>query len=105
MKSAAKLQKNIDIFGIFENYLYFCTQIFIIFNKMAVELKQITTKSGLYRFVKFGNDFYRDCENFCPALILDEMDTFNPKKNPAHEVCEYILYMSYQNGKAVGRIA
>ena len=105
MKSAAKLQKNIDIFGIFENYLYFCTRIFIIFNKMAVELKQITTKSGLYRFVKFGNDFYRDCENFCPALILDEMDTFNPKKNPAHEVCEYILYMAYQNGKAVGRIA
>ena len=105
MKSAAKLQKIIDIFGIFENYLYFCTRIFIIFNKMAVELKQITTKSGLYRFVKFGNDFYRDCENFCPALILDEMDTFNPKKNPAHEVCEYILYMAYQNGKAVGRIA
>lgn len=72
---------------------------------MAIELRQITTKSGLYRFVKFGNDFYKDCKNFCPALILDEMDTFNPKKNPAHDVCEYILYMAYQDGKPVGRIA
>ncbi len=28
MKSAAKLQKNIDIFGIFENYLYFCARFY-----------------------------------------------------------------------------
>jgi len=105
MKSAAKLQKIIDIFGIFENYLYFCTQICIFSSNMAIELKQITTKRGLYRFVKFGNDFYKDCSYFCPALILDELDTFNPKKNPALEVCEFVLYMAYQNGKAVGRIA
>ena len=105
MKSAAKLQKNIDIFGVFENYLYFCGQIGIFFTRMAVELKQITTKSGLYRFVKFGNDFYKNCEYFCPALILDEMDTFNSKKNPALEVCEFILYMAYLDNKPVGRIA
>lgn len=72
---------------------------------MAVEIKQITSKRGLLRFVKFGNEFYKDCEYFCPALILDELDTFNPKKNPAFEVCENILFMAYRNGKPVGRIA
>lgn len=72
---------------------------------MAVEIKQITTKAGILRFVKFGNDFYKDCENFCPALILDEMATFNPKKNPAFDVCENVLYMAYRDGKPVGRIA
>ena len=72
---------------------------------MAVEIKQITSKRGLLRFVKFGNEFYKDCENFCPALILDELDTFNPKKNPAFEVCENILFMAYRDGKPVGRIA
>ena len=72
---------------------------------MAVEIKQITGKRGLLRFVKFGNEFYKDCENFCPALILDELDTFNPKKNPAFEVCENILFMAYRDGKPVGRIA
>lgn len=72
---------------------------------MAVEIKQITSKCGVLRFVKFGNNFYKNCENFCPSLVLDEMDTFNPKKNPAFEVCEHVLYMAYSNGKAVGRIA
>ena len=72
---------------------------------MAVKIKQITTKCGVLRFVKFGNNFYKDCENFCPSLILDEMATFNPKKNPAFDVCENVLYMAYRNGKAVGRVA
>jgi GNAT superfamily N-acetyltransferase len=72
---------------------------------MAVEIKQITTKCGVFNFVKFGNDLYKDCENFCPPLILDEIATFDPKKNPAFDVCENVLYMAYKNGKAVGRIA
>ena len=72
---------------------------------MAVEIKQITSKIDLLRFVKFGNNFYKDCENFCPALVLDELNVFNPKKNPAFEVCENVLYMAYRDGKPVGRIA
>lgn len=72
---------------------------------MAVEIKQITTRKEIRKFVKFGNDFYKDCEHFCPALIADEMNTFDPKKNPAFEVCENVLYMAYIDGKPVGRIA
>ena len=72
---------------------------------MAVEIKQITSRRGIFNFVKFGNDFYKDSKNFCPALILDEMSTFNPKKNPAFEVCESVLFMAYRDGKPVGRIA
>lgn len=72
---------------------------------MAVEIKQITSKFDLLRFVQFGNNFYKDCKNFCPALILDELTMFNPKKNPAFEVCENVLYMAYRDGKPVGRIA
>lgn len=72
---------------------------------MSIKIKQITTKLGLYKFVKFGNDFYKNCEFFCPHLILDDMATFNTKKNPAFDVCEHILFMAYKDGKAVGRIA
>ena len=72
---------------------------------MSIVIKQITTKKGLLDFIKFGNNLYKDCENFCPHLILDEMSTFNPKKNPAFEVCENILYLAYKEGKIVGRIA
>ena len=72
---------------------------------MAVEIKQITTRRGIKKFVKFGNDFYKDCEYFCPALIADEMNTFDPKKNPAFEVCENVLFLAYKDGELVGRIA
>ena len=74
-------------------------------NDMAVEIKQITTRKGIKKFVKFGNDFYKDCEYFCPALIADEMNTFDPKKNPAFEVCENVLFLAYKDGELVGRIA
>ena len=72
---------------------------------MAVQIKQITKKSDVLRFVKFGHEFYEGCENFCPALILDELDTFNIKKNPAFDVCEHVLFLAYQGNKIVGRIA
>ena len=72
---------------------------------MAVEIKQITTRRGLKEFVKYENEFYKDCEYFCPQLINDELDVFDEKKNPAHEVCEYVLFMAYRDKNPVGRIA
>lgn len=72
---------------------------------MAVEIKQITTTCELKKFIQFGNDFYKDCAYFCPQLISDELNTFNPKINPAHDVCEHVLYMAYRDNRPVGRIA
>ncbi len=72
---------------------------------MAVEIIQITTRRGLKEFIRFGNEFYKDCEYFCPQLITDELNTFDEKVNPAHAVCEHVLYMAYRDKKAVGRIA
>lgn len=72
---------------------------------MAVEIKQITTRSELKKFVCFGNDLYIENENFCPQLIADEMNIFDAKVNPAHEVCEHVLFMAYRDKRPVGRIA
>lgn len=72
---------------------------------MAVEIKQIVTRGDLKKFVCFGNDLYKDNENFCPQLISDEMNVFDPKVNPAHEVCDHILFMAYRDKRPVGRIA
>ena len=71
---------------------------------MAVEIREVVGKCAIRQFVEFGNDLYRDCPNFCPHLVFDEMNTFNVKKNPAHEFCEHVLYMAYRDGKPVGRI-
>lgn len=69
-----------------------------------IEIRQVTTRRQLIRFIKFGNELYRDCPNFCPHLILDELNTFNTKKNPSHDVCEHVIYLAYRDGQIVGRI-
>lgn len=72
---------------------------------MAIVIQEVKTKWQLYQFVKFYNDLYKDCKEFCPRLILDEMNTFNRKKNPSYDVCESVEYLAYRDGKIVGRVA
>lgn len=72
---------------------------------MSVEIREVKSKRDLLKFISFGNDLYKDCPSFCPTLVLDDLNTFNVKKNPAHEVCDHILFLAYRDGKIVGRIA
>ena len=72
---------------------------------MAVTIKEVTTKAELKSFIRFATELYKDCQNYCPCLELDEMNTFNPKENPALEVSEYKNFLAYQDGKIVGRIS
>jgi len=69
-----------------------------------IEIKQVKTRKELKKFIQFGIDLYKDNPYFCPPLVFDELNTFNPKKNPAHEVCEHVIYIAYKNGEIVGRI-
>lgn len=73
-------------------------------NSNEIVIKEVKSKRDLYRFVRFGIDLYKDNPYFCPPILFDEMNTFNPKGNPALEVCEHIIYMAYRDGKIVGRI-
>ena len=74
-------------------------------HKMAVEIRQIETKRELKQFIQFANDLYADCPYYCPPLLFDELNCFDPEKNPALEVCEFQLWMAYREGKPVGRVA
>ena len=74
-------------------------------NQNDIIIKEVTTKCELRKFVQFGIDLYKGNPYYCPPIFFDEINTFDPKKNPALEVCEYITYMAYRDGKIVGRIA
>ena len=74
-------------------------------HKMAVEIRQIETKRELKQFIQFANDLYADCPYYCPPLLFDELNCFDPEKNPALEVCEFQLWMAYREDKPVGRVA
>ena len=73
-------------------------------NPTQITIKEVKTKRELRRFVQFGIDLYEGNNCYCPPLIFDEMNTFNPSGNPALEVCDHIIYMAYRNDKIVGRI-
>ena len=72
---------------------------------MALEIREIHTKRELRAFIEFANDLYKDCPYYCPPLFFDEMNCFDPEKNPALEVSEYQLWMAFRDGKPVGRVA
>lgn len=58
----------------------------------------------LEKFVQLQIDMYEDNPYFVPPLVQDDIDTLNPKKNPAFDHCEARCFMAYKNGKPVGRI-
>ena len=79
---------------------FFCISL-----EMGLEIRLINTHKGLRRFIAFANRLYRACPWYCPPLFVSEMDTFNPRKNPTLEHCDFQLFMAFRDGEAVGRIA
>ncbi len=75
---------------------------------MSVTIKEINpnNKALMKAFVKYPIDtLYKNCPYYVPSLVLDELETLNPKKNPAFEHCEMQLFLAYKDNKIVGRIA
>lgn len=70
-----------------------------------VVVKEVVTKRDLKKFIEFPVKLYRDCPYYVPALFVEELENFNPKKNPAYEFCETKLFLAYKDNKIVGRIA
>ncbi len=70
-----------------------------------ITIKVVKSNLDAWRFTEFPNKLYRDVEPFVPALSMDERNVFNPKKNPAHNYCDSVRYLAYQDGKIIGRVA
>lgn len=71
-----------------------------------VEIRKISPERGnLKKFVKFGIDLYKGNEFFVPPLVIDEIATLDPSRNPAFDFCEAEYFMAYRDGKPVGRVA
>lgn len=72
---------------------------------MAVEIKKVTTKAELKKFIRFNYEFYKDNPYSVPDLYDDMLNTFSPQKNAAFEFCEADYFLALRNGKIVGRVA
>lgn len=72
---------------------------------MSIEIKRVTSRSDRLKFVKFPLKLYKNNPYYVPALIFDELNTFNTKKNPSFDFCEADCFLALRNGEVVGRIA
>ncbi len=72
---------------------------------MAVEIKKVTTRKELKRFIRFNYEFYKDNPYSVPDLYDDMLNTFSRKKNAAFEFCEADYFLAFRDGHIVGRVA
>lgn len=72
---------------------------------MAVEIRKVTTRKDLKRFIRFNYEFYKGNPYSVPDLYDDMLHTFSRKKNAAFEFCEADYFLAFREGKIVGRVA
>lgn len=71
-----------------------------------IEIKRIEAKKNpLRKFTKFQIDLYSGNKYYVPPLVIDDVNSLLPEKNPAFDFCESAYFMAYRDGKPVGRIA
>ncbi|GMQ56004.1 hypothetical protein AN1V17_03960 [Vallitalea sediminicola] len=70
-----------------------------------IEIVEVSSKKDLKVFVKFPTKLYKNCNNYIPSLLVDELNTLRKDKNPAMEFCESKYWLAYRDGEVVGRIA
>ena len=70
-----------------------------------ITIKEVTTKKELKEFIKFSFTLYKNNPYWIPPLISEELETFDPTKNPAFENAEAKFYIAYRDGKIVGKTA
>lgn len=71
-------------------------------NKIRIE--EVVDKNGFNRFLKFPYTLFKDDKMWVPSLLMDERVTFNKKKNPVFEFCDYKIFLAYRGKDIVGRV-
>ena len=71
----------------------------------TVEIKKVTSKKDLKKFIEFHYDLYEGNLYDVPNLYSDDFNTLSKEKNAAFDFCEAEYYLAYKDGKLVGRVA
>ncbi len=72
---------------------------------MAVQLREVTSRRDLKRFVLFPFSLYKNNPNWVPPFIVDELNTLRRDRNAAFRYCEAAYWLAWRDNKVVGRIA
>ncbi|MBR08987.1 MAG: N-acetyltransferase [Rickettsiales bacterium] len=71
---------------------------------MGIEIREITTKKELKKFITFQWDLYKGVAPFVPPMMEFEMSTLSKDKNPAFKTDQGRFWMAFKDNVPVGRI-
>jgi len=70
-----------------------------------IQIKEISTKSELKKFVKFPFSLYKDNPYWVPPIISEEVASFDREMNPVFDHADARFFLAYKNGQIAGRVA
>ena len=70
-----------------------------------IEVVPVDGPSALKTFIDFPHALYEGDANYVPEIFIGQRDLLTPGKHPFHEHSSVRLFMAYDHGKLVGRIA
>ena len=71
---------------------------------MTLLIKEVISKKEYKTFIYLPEKIHKGHESWLPPIYMDEKKFFDPKKNLSFRGCDYILFLAYKDGEAVGRI-
>lgn len=72
---------------------------------MAIEIKQVLSKRDVRRFIRTQRDLLREYPGFVPPLEAPLIRLLYPPDCPFRDTAEHALWIAWQDGRPVGRVA
>lgn len=72
---------------------------------MSVQVREVQSGRDRKQFVKLPWSIYRDDSHWVPHLLVERLETIDPKKNPFFGHGEAALFLAERGGEVVGRIS
>lgn len=70
-----------------------------------IQVKEVSGRKALRKFVTFPFGLYKKNPYWVPPIISEELDSFDPLKNPVFEHADARFFLAYSGGEIVGRVA
>lgn len=72
---------------------------------MKITIREAKTKKEMKQFVTFPFSLYKDNKFWVPPIFKDELESFDPNKNPVFKHAKATFLLAYKDDKIVGRLA
>lgn len=69
-----------------------------------IEVKTVSGRRDIKKFVLFPLELYKGNPNFIPDMVSSQMEDLMEDKNPAFEYCQARSFLAYKDGKIAGRV-